>query len=106
MESGEGLTNAILHARLTAARRDAWGWEDEFHKARAEQRNSADIGWYSRATFRALRAVFWEFAKRHPNDPFCRPTGRKRHDGSPELGSRLITPTRRPLPRGRLTRQN
>jgi hypothetical protein len=26
MESGEGLANAVLHARMNAARRDAWGW--------------------------------------------------------------------------------
>jgi hypothetical protein len=42
MESGEGLANAVLQARMNAARRDAWGWEAEFHKARAQQKESVD----------------------------------------------------------------
>jgi hypothetical protein len=85
MESGEGLANAVLQARMNAARRDAWGWEAEFHKARAQQKESANHTWYWGVIFRAFRAVFWELAKRYPNDPLFKATGRKRLDGSPEL---------------------
>jgi hypothetical protein len=85
MESPEGFANAVLQARFNGAKRDINDLKDAVVRARAQQHDSANLTWYWGALFGALRVIFWDLAKRYPNDPYFKPTGRKRPDGSPEL---------------------
>jgi hypothetical protein len=92
MESGEGLANAFLHARLTSAKINLGQTERALANATRTNKDLvneydelAAATWYWSSSFKALAKVFAELARKHPDDPLFRPTGLRREGGQVEL---------------------
>ncbi len=97
MESLEGLASA-----WGAARRGRIQMEQDIAKktninqtrnnlslVRERDELAADT-WYWGTSFRAASRVFAELAKRYPNDPLFKATGKRREDGQPELAYHIL----------------
>ena len=86
----EGLANIGMAARLGSEMRDRISAEREVETLAEEKLKVAVSAWHWRLAFRVLNDVFIELAKRHPEDPFFKPTGRRRGNGGAELAYHAI----------------